>query len=337
MEQEKLLQIHNLNISFLTERDYLHAIHDVSFDVMKGEILGIVGESGCGKSVTADAILQLHETDTTDYEGEIIYEGRNLLTFLEKDLRHVRGNQISMIFQDPMSSLNPVFTIGDQIIESLRFHKKISKKLAREKAIEILRIVGIPAPEIRVDEYPHQLSGGMRQRVMIAIAICCEPKLLIADEPTTALDVTIQSQILHVLKDLQQKNDMSIIMITHDLGVVAETCQRVVVMYLGQVIEVGNVDQMFHSPMHPYTRGLLQSIPTPNINPEEPLYEIKGTVPSLNMIPTGCRFANRCTFSSEQCHKHNPLLENIDESHIVRCWNYVDIEKQGDSYENTRV
>lgn len=325
MEDQTLLQLHNLNVSFWTERDYLHAIHDVSFDIKKGEILGIVGESGCGKSVTADAILQLHDQQTTDYQGEITFEGLNLLKQSERDLRKIRGNQISMIFQDPMSSLNPVFTIGHQIIESLRAHKKISKKEARARAIEILKMVGIPSPEIRIDEYPHQLSGGMRQRVMIAIAICCEPKLLIADEPTTALDVTIQSQILEVLKDLQAKNDMSVIMITHDLGVVAETCQRVVVMYLGQVIEVGTVKQIFDTPLHPYTKGLLQSMPSLESDPNEPLFEIEGTVPPLNAIPIGCRFANRCPFATEECRTKNPSLENFDDSHQVRCWNFKEI------------
>lgn len=332
MEDQKLLQLHNLNVSFWTERDYLHAIHDVSFDVKKGEILGIVGESGCGKSVTADAILQLHDGQTTDYEGEINFEGKNLLTLSERDLRKVRGNRISMIFQDPMSSLNPVFTVGHQLIESLRAHRKLSKKDARTRAIEILRKVGIPSPEIRIDEYPHQLSGGMRQRVMIAIAICCEPQLLIADEPTTALDVTIQSQILQVLKDLQEKNGMSVIMITHDLGVVAETCQRVVVMYLGQVIEVGTVKQIFDSPLHPYTKGLLRSMPNPDSNPEEPLYEIKGTVPPLNAIPVGCRFANRCPFATDQCRTSNPSLENFNDSHQVRCWNFKKIVEEEGAY-----
>lgn len=332
MEEQKLLQLHNLNVSFWTERDYLHAIHDVTFDVKKGEIVGIVGESGCGKSVTADAILQLHDNETTDYTGEITFESKNLLSLSERDLRKIRGNRISMIFQDPMSSLNPVFTIGHQLIESLKVHKKLSRKDARKRAIEILRMVGIPSPEIRIDEYPHQLSGGMRQRVMIAIAICCEPQLLIADEPTTALDVTIQSQILQVLKDLQEKNGMSIIMITHDLGVVAETCQRVVVMYLGQVIEVGTVNQIFDTPLHPYTKGLLQSMPSPNSNPDEPLYEIHGTVPPLNAIPIGCRFANRCPFATEQCRTSNPSLEDFNESHQIRCWNYKNIVEEEVSY-----
>lgn len=328
MDKQILLEIHHLNVSFWTEKDYLHALHDVSFQIKKGEIVGVVGESGCGKSVTADAILKLHEPQLTDYSGEIRFNNENLLALSEKKLRKIRGNEISMIFQNPMSSLNPVFTVGQQITEALQLHKKLSKKKARIKVIELLGLVGIPSPEIRIDEYPHQLSGGMRQRVMIAMAICCEPKLLIADEPTTALDVTIQSQILQIIKDLTQRNEMSVMMITHDLGIVAETCERVIVMYLGQVIESGSVQEIFDAPLHPYTKGLIRSMPKPTSNPNERLFEIKGTVPPLSEIPKGCRFANRCEFATELCIQSTPELNSLKDDRSIRCWHHDEISSK---------
>jgi peptide/nickel transport system ATP-binding protein len=328
MDKQILLDIQHLNVSFWTEKDYLHALHDVSFQIKKGEIVGVVGESGCGKSVTADAILKLHEPQLTDYSGEIRFNNENLLVLSEKKLRKIRGNEISMIFQNPMSSLNPVFTVGQQITEALQIHKKLSRKKARSKVIELLSLVGIPSPEIRIDEYPHQLSGGMRQRVMIAMAICCEPKLLIADEPSTALDVTIQSQILQIIKDLTQKNEMSVMLITHDLGIVAETCNRVIVMYLGQVIESGTVQEIFDAPLHPYTKGLIRSMPQPTSNPNERLFEIKGTVPPLSEIPKGCRFANRCEFATEVCIQSTPELNLLKDDRSIRCWHHDEISRK---------
>ena len=328
MDKQILLDIQHLNVSFWTEKDYLHALHDVSFQIKKGKIVGVVGESGCGKSVTADAILKLHEPQLTDYSGEIRFNNENLLVLSEKKLRKIRGNEISMIFQNPMSSLNPVFTVGQQITEALQIHKKLSRKKARSKVIELLSLVGIPSPEIRIDEYPHQLSGGMRQRVMIAMAICCEPKLLIADEPSTALDVTIQSQILQIIKDLTQKNEMSVMLITHDLGIVAETCNRVIVMYLGQVIESGTVQEIFDAPLHPYTKGLIRSMPQPTSNPNERLFEIKGTVPPLSEIPKGCRFANRCEFATEVCIQSTPELNLLKDDRSIRCWHHDEISRK---------
>jgi len=332
MNSDYLLQIDKLRVSFWTEKGRLTAVEDASFYIKQGETLGVVGESGCGKSVTAESILKLHDDQLTDYEGTISYHNQNLLTESEKSLRKIRGNEISMIFQDPMSSLNPVYTIGDQIVESLRLHKKMSKKDAYQKAIEVLRLTGIPSPEQRVHDYPHQLSGGMRQRVMIALAICCEPTLLIADEPTTALDVTIQAQILDVMKDLQKKTSMGIMMITHDLAVVAETCDRVVVMYLGQVIEETDVKDLFNQPLHPYTIGLLKSMPNMDSDRTKELHEINGSVPSLHQVPQGCRFAGRCEFATEKCRNEAPILEEVTDSHKVRCWHYQEISlKRGAS------
>ncbi|MFA1822396.1 ABC transporter ATP-binding protein [Virgibacillus oceani] len=334
--EKNLMDIKHLNVSFWTEDGPLTAIDDATFSIQKGESVGVVGESGCGKSVTAESILQLHDDQLTDYGGEIIFKNKNILSESESALRKIRGNAISMIFQDPMSSLNPVYTIGNQLIESLMLHRKVSKKKARELAIEYLRLTGIPSPEMRIDEYPHELSGGMRQRVMIALAICCEPELLIADEPTTALDVTTQAQILDVLSELQEKTDMGIMMITHDLAVVAETCDRVVVMYLGQVIEEASVEHIFENPLHPYTKSLLRSMPSLESARDEMLFEIEGTVPSLENIPAGCRFANRCPFATEQCFLEEPVLENASDSHKIRCWNYKEIKEGGEiTYDRT--
>ncbi|RKQ28670.1 ABC transporter ATP-binding protein [Oceanobacillus halophilus] len=331
-----LLDIRGLKVSFWTEKGRLTAVEDATFSIKKGETIGVVGESGCGKSVTSESILQLHDEQLTDYEGQILYKDRNLLDEPERKLRKIRGNEISMIFQDPMSSLNPVFTIGNQLVESLMLHRKPSKKAAYEKAIDVLRQTGIPSPEKRIHDYPHQLSGGMRQRVMIALAISCEPELLIADEPTTALDVTTQAQILDVLNELQEKTAMGIMMITHDLAVVAETCDRVVVMYLGQVIEETTVDQLFENALHPYTIGLLKSMPSMESDRSDQLFEIEGTVPALENIPTGCRFADRCPFATNKCLQEAPVLENATVSHKVRCWNYEEIAlERGNGYATT--
>lgn len=321
-----LLEVSHLKTSFDTEIGRITAVDDVSITIKKGEVLGIVGESGCGKSVTALSIMRLFTSQNgASIEGVINFNNTNLLDLSEAQLEQIRGNQISMIFQDPMSSLNPVFTIGHQIMESLIIHQKLGKKEARTKAIETLRLVGIPAPEARIDEYPYQLSGGMRQRVMISIALSCNPKLLIADEPTTALDVTIQAQILDLMMELKKQSEMGIIMITHDLGVVAETCSRVVIMYLGEIVEELDVNSLFESPKHPYTIGLLNSMPSLEIDRQEKLEAIWGTVPSLANIPKGCRFADRCKFAESKCFNEHPPIEKIDENRKVRCWNHAKI------------
>lgn len=319
-EKEKILEVKDLCTKFHTERGDLKAIDGVSFCVYKGEILGIVGESGCGKSVTSQSIMRLYdEKRVAAYEGEVVLEGENIFEIPEKKMQSIRGEKISMVFQDALSSLNPVFTVGSQIMEALLIHQKISKKEAVEKSIEMLRLVGIPEPEKRFAQYPHQLSGGMRQRVMIAIALACHPKLLIADEPTTALDVTIQAQVMDLIVDLNRKLDMGVMLITHDLAVVAETCQRVIVMYLGQVVEEADVDSIFDAPKHPYTQGLIRSIPQIDGDKSERLYQIDGMVPLLNQIPIGCRFAPRCPYATEECHQIMPELTPVSETQKVRC------------------
>ncbi|RYL88126.1 ABC transporter ATP-binding protein [Sporolactobacillus sp. THM19-2] len=326
MEYNHLLEIKNLKVHFSTEQGKVVAVDGVSFYVDSGEILGIVGESGCGKSVTSESIMRLHPEKTTKYEGEILYKGSNLLSLSLDDMRKIRGDKISMIFQDPMSSLNPVYTIGNQIAESVRLHLKVSRKDAWDKAVQLLKFSGIPSPEKRIHEYPHELSGGMRQRVMIALAIACDPELLIADEPTTALDVTTQAQILDLILNLKNEFKMGTIFITHDLGVVAEVCTRVVVMYLGQVIEEADVHQLFDSPLHPYTIGLIQSIPQIDGDRTKKLHTISGKVPSLHHIPKGCRFAPRCPYADDLCRTKEPDLVSYTENHKVKCWHYEKIK-----------
>lgn len=318
---EKILEIENLSTSFKTERGIMKAVDGVSFHVEKGEILGLVGESGCGKSVTSQSILRLYdEKYLASYEGKILFDGKDLLSIPEKEMRKIRGHEISMIFQDALSSLNPVFSVGDQIMEPLRIHQKLSREEARAEAVRLLSLVGIPTPERRVNQYPHELSGGMRQRVMIAIALACRPKLLIADEPTTALDVTIQAQIMDLIQSLNRQFQMGVILITHDLSVVAEVCSRVAVMYLGQIVEEGDVFQIFDAPKHPYTKGLIQSIPRMGGEKRRRLFMIPGTVPLLNQIPAGCRFAPRCPYGNEECRKTMPKLQTADRpGHRVRC------------------
>lgn len=325
MSNQCLLSVQNLQTSFSTEEGFVTAVDDITFEVRKGETIGVVGESGCGKSVTAESIMKLLPEKTTKYKGEILFEGINLLKLNKEQIRKIRGNKISMVFQDPMTSLNPVQTIGDQIVEVITIHQRIDKKLAYEKAIDMLRVTGIPAPEIRVNEYPHELSGGMRQRVLIAIALACQPKILIADEPTTALDVTIQAQILDVISELKEAFNMGVMMITHDLGVVAEVCDRVVVMYLGQVIEESDVRSLFRHPLHPYTKGLLKSIPHVEGDRSKKLHVIPGIVPPLTDIPQGCRFAPRCTFADDLCRSSAPELTKIEDEKKVRCWHYKKI------------
>ena len=318
--EEKILEVQDLSTSFKTERGWLKAIDGVSFDVYSGEMLGIVGESGCGKSVTSQSILRLYEEkSTTRYLGTVSFDGKNLFDLPEKEMQKIRGQEISMVFQDALSSLNPVFTVGNQIMESLRIHQDMGKKEAKEKAIDLLDQVGIPDPQRRFYQYPFELSGGMRQRVMIAVALACGPRILIADEPTTALDVTIQAQIMDLIVDMNRKLQMGVMLITHDLAVVAETCQRVIVMYLGQIVEEGSVEDIFDRPIHPYTRGLMASVPRLDTGRDERLYQIKGTVPLLSQIPEGCRFAPRCPYATEECSRKMPELKSFGNGQKARC------------------
>lgn len=318
---EILLEVQNLKTRFKTDEGSFYAVDDVSFNVKKGQTLGIVGESGCGKSVTSLSVMRLIQKPGAIESGKIVFKGKDLLTLNDEKMREIRGNEIAMIFQEPMTSLNPVYTIGDQIEEAILLHQKeLNKEQAREKAIEMLRLVGIPAPEKRFHEFPHQLSGGMRQRVMIAMAISCNPELLIADEPTTALDVTIQAQILDLMRKLQKDFNAGMILITHDLGVVAEMCQEVAVMYAGRIVEFGTVEDIFYRPKHPYTRGLLDSIPHFETGHKlDQLKTIKGMVPSLYNLPVGCRFADRCPYAQEDCRQIYPTLENMRGIHKVAC------------------
>lgn len=321
MTQAPVLEVKQLKTTFFTNDGEIPAVDEISFSVKKGEILGIVGESGCGKSVTSLSIMKLiPKPPGKIVGGEILLNGENLVYSSEKRMREIRGNEIAMIFQEPMTSLNPLFTIGNQLVEGISIHKKIKKKAAFREAVDMLKLVGLPRPKEIMNEYPHQLSGGMRQRVMIAMALSCHPRLLIADEPTTALDVTIQAQILSLMKSLNEKLETAIIMITHDLGVVAELCERVIVMYAGKIVEEANVREVFKNPKHPYTIGLLQSIPDIRENKER-LYSIPGNVPQPGSIQTGCRFAARCEFVHDKCLKENPPLYQIEQTeHYVRCF-----------------
>ncbi|WP_420897805.1 ABC transporter ATP-binding protein [Brevibacillus marinus] len=315
-----IVEIKGLRTHFFTEYGEIPAVDGVDLYVQKGEVLGVVGESGCGKSVTALSVMRLvpHPPGKI-VGGSIRFKGEELVSASEKRMRQLRGNQLAMIFQEPMTSLNPVFTIGEQISETVRLHRDLSKKQARLHAVEMLQKVGIPRAESIVDEYPHQLSGGMRQRVMIAMAMSCDPELLIADEPTTALDVTIQAQILDLMRKLNKESGTAIMLITHDLGVVAEMCNRVVVMYAGKVVEEGAVREIFGNPQHPYTKGLLQSVPRMD-QKRERLYSIPGNVPSPGSLPKGCRFAPRCEHVAEKCHEAMPELVAVGDGHKSRCW-----------------
>ncbi|AVX19894.1 MAG: ABC transporter ATP-binding protein [Bacillota bacterium] len=321
MQQEKLLEVKDLRVSFFTYAGEVQAVRGVSFHVNKGEAVGIVGESGCGKSVTSQSIMRLIPWPPGKIVGgQILFQGKDLVNATEQEMEKIRGNEIGMIFQDPMTSLNPTMTIGRQIAEGLIKHQGLSKEQARAKAIEMLGKVGIPSPEKRVDQYPHEFSGGMRQRVMIAIALACNPKLLIADEPTTALDVTIQAQIIDLMRDLQKDMDTSIILITHDLGVVADLCERVIVMYAGKVVEVGTARDIFHKPQHPYTWGLLRSVPRLDARKKEPLSPIYGTPPDLLNPPKGCGFAARCEYCMKVCLEQEPPVTDLGNGHQVACW-----------------
>ncbi|MPQ43712.1 ABC transporter ATP-binding protein [Clostridium tarantellae] len=316
-----LVKFKNVRTHFYTEAGTVKAVNNVSFKIKKGEVVCIVGESGCGKSVTAMSLMRLVSSPGKIEGGEIIYEGKNLFSLTEEEMRSIRGNEISMIFQEPMTSLNPVFTVGSQIMEAVILHQKLSKQEARKVAIKMITLVGISDAERVIDKYPHELSGGMRQRIMIAMALSCNPKLLIADEPTTALDVTIQAQILDLMRDIKKKLNTSIMLITHDLGVVAEMADYVVVMYAGKVIEEGPVQVIFKNPMHPYTIGLLKSKPILNQITER-LYSIPGQVPNpINMLDN-CYFNERCEFCFDKCKKEQPILQEIEENHKVSCWKY---------------
>ncbi len=332
VDHDILLRVNDLKTYFDTDDGEVHAVDGVSFQVKRGETLGIVGESGCGKSMTAFSILRLiPQPPGRIASGEIWYRDQNLLTLSDPQIRGIRGNEIAMIFQEPMTSLNPVFTIGEQIAEAVRLHQNADRKTAWKRSVELLDVVGIPLPAERARSYPHELSGGMRQRAMIAMAISCDPAVLIADEPTTALDVTIQAQILDVLRRLQEELGMALILITHDLGVVAEMAHEVVVMYAGQVVEQADVRSLFTRPLHPYTRGLLHSVPTLTTETEQ-LSTIEGVVPDPARYPDGCRFADRCSFVVDSCRQNAQNLAETASSHYVRCtqWDQVEQSVQQD-------
>lgn len=310
-----LLNVNNLSIFFKTDKGHLKVVSDLSFNIKKSEVFGLVGESGCGKSLTALSILRILPPNSFT-EGEILFNNKNLLSLNEAEMRQIRGSDISIIFQEPMTSLNPVLTIGRQIAEALTSHFDISQKEATSRTVELLRSVKIPSPELRIKDYPHQMSGGMRQRVMIAIAIACNPSLLIADEPTTALDVTIQAQILELLQVLRKERQMAILLITHDLSIISEQADRVAIMYAGRIMELASTDELFSNPLHPYTVGLLESLP---VAKGVPLKPIAGFVPSPENLPKGCKFSDRCYRAIEECSLVEPELVEIYENHFVRC------------------
>lgn len=315
-----LLEVKNLHTYFKTKKGIVKAVNDVTYSLEAGKTLGIVGESGSGKSVSAMSIIKLLDGNGWIDSGSVTFDGRDILHCTEKEMYHIRGNEISVIFQEPMTSLNPVYTIGQQITESIRLHMHLNKKDAQDRAVELLRKVQIPDAEKRLKTYPHQLSGGMRQRVMICMALSCAPKLLIADEPTTALDVTIQAQILDLIRSLSASEGTSVLFITHDLGVVADIAQRAIVMYAGCVMEMGEVRAMFRNPLHPYTQGLLKAIPKLSMPHGEKLYTIRGIVPDLSMLPKGCVFSTRCDKCLEVCREKRPPLREMEDGRRVRCF-----------------
>ncbi len=328
-DKKPFLEVKNLKTYFYTEDGVVKAVDGVDFHVFPGEVMGLVGESGCGKSVTSLSIMRLISMPGKIIEGEIIFDGKDLLKYTEEQMVHMRGNRISMIFQQPQTALNPVFKVGDQIAEVLNIHQSLGKEAGRARAVELLKMVGIPEPERRAEAFPHELSGGMAQRVMIAMALACVPDLLIADEPTTALDVTIQAQILGLMKDLREKIGTSIILITHDLGVVSEMAERVAVMYAGRIVEQTDVRTLFEQPLHPYTQGLIGSIPILG-KLKDRLEVIPGSVPNLVNLPPGCQFAPRCKARMEHnlaiCSEHEPQLAEVTSGHAVRCWLYANAE-----------
>lgn len=323
------MKVENLEISFYTHAGEVQAVRGVNFEIGRGEAVAIVGESGCGKSVTAQSLMQLLPMPPAKIKkGRILFEGEDLLTKTEKEIQRIRGNKIGMIFQDPMTSLNPTAKIGSQIAEGLRRHQKIPAGQAMKQAEDMLRLVAMTEPHKRLHQYPHELSGGMRQRAMIAIALACRPELLIADEPTTALDVTIQAQILELMKELQKKLGTSIILITHDLGVVAEMCSRVIVMYAGKIVETAAINEIFYNTQHPYTRGLLKSVPRLDMTREEPLHPIIGTPPDLYNPPAGCPFFARCENAMKVCANRDPELKEVGEGHHAACWLHHPLAQQ---------
>jgi oligopeptide transport system ATP-binding protein len=324
---EPLLAVRDLQTEFVTEDGIVHAVNGISYDLHEGEALGLVGESGCGKSVSALSILRLIPHPPGRIAGgEIRFRGRDLLRLGEDDLRRIRGNDIAMIFQDPMTSLNPVLTIGRQIGEALELHKGMDRRAAQKRSIELLEMVGIPSARSRIDDYPHQFSGGMRQRVMIAMAISCEPQVLIADEPTTALDVTIQAQILDLIQRLRRELGMAVVLISHDLGVVAGICDRIAVMYAGYIVEEAAAEDLFADPRHPYTLGLLRSVPRIDQPPRDRLVPIEGLPPDLIHLPPGCPFAPRCSYAVDRSEEENPVLQSVGDGHRVACW--VDVREE---------
>lgn len=320
LNKENILEVKNLSTSFFTHVGEVKAIRGVSFHLKKGEAVGIVGESGSGKSVTSMSIMKLLQYPGKIIGGDILFKQKSIVRTSEKEMQSIRGNEIAMIFQDPMTSLNPVYTIGNQIMEAIIRHQNVSKEEAKKKAIEMLKIVGIPSPDDRINQYPHEFSGGMRQRAMIAMALSCEPSLLIADEPTTALDVTIQAQILELMKKLKEEINTSIIMITHDLGVVADVCSRIVVMYGGLIMEEGTTEEIFYTPKHPYTMGLLKSIPRLDLGENQRLVPIEGSPPDLLKPPIGCPFAARCPYAMKICQEKQPPYFESDKNHRSMCW-----------------
>ena len=324
-EKEVLLSVKDLELSFKNDYGSVKILNKISFDIHKGETVGIVGESGCGKSMTSLCIMQLLNTPPAMIKGSIQLQGRELLKLTDKQMQKIRGNRISMIFQEPMTSLNPVFTIGNQLSETFMLHQGMNKKQAMEKSVELLRMVKIPLPEQRVKEFPHQLSGGMRQRVMIAMALACRPELLICDEPTTALDVTIQAQILDLMRGLQKELGTAIMFITHDLGVVSEMCDRVLVLYCGEVVEKASIDDVFQNPKHPYTEGLMSTLP--KFDQPGKLATIPGVVPPAGKYPSGCVFEPRCPYATEKCRECKPPLVELDNEHAVRCFRYINEEE----------
>ena len=330
MNKEPLLEIKGLKVKFPSRKQLLTAVDGVDLQIRPGEIVGVVGESGSGKSVMSQSILRLREYDSAvEYEGEILFEGRDILKLSQKEMRSLRGNRIAVIFQDPMTSLSPVHTVGKQMSEVLLLHKKISRADAKKKCIELLQLVGIANPENCYKKYPYELSGGMQQRVMIAMALACEPALLIADEPTTALDVTIQEQILNLIADLNEKMGMSVLFITHDLGAMAQLCHSVRVMYLGNLVEEAETEELFETPLHPYTKGLLDCIPRLDSVRGEELPTIEGVVPPLSKVPQGCHFCTRCPYADDRCRTENPPAVEAKPGHVVKCWKYVN-EKEGE-------
>ncbi len=330
LQQNALLEMKDVKVMFPVRKKYVPAVDGVNMTIYPGEIVGVVGESGSGKSVMSQSVLRLQDHDSdVKYEGEILFEGQNLLKLPLKKMREIRGNKISVIFQNPLTSLSPVHTVGRQLDEVLILHKHMSKQEARKRTMELLKLTGIPSPERCVKQYPFELSGGMQQRVMIAMALACEPSLLIADEPTTALDVTIQEQILNLIIDLNEKLGMSVLFITHDMGAVSQLCHSVRVMYLGQIVEEAPTEELFKNPLHPYTEGLLACIPKMDSKLKEALPVISGNVPALLAIPEGCHFCTRCPYADDKCRREEPPIAAIDDRHKVKCWKYRNNQEDG--------